>query len=120
MDLSPSQLDAVFQALGDPTRRAILERLAQGPATVSEIAAPFGITLPAVMVHLKRLEAAGLVVSEKTGRVRTLALAADSYAPARTWLDDQRAAWEARFDRMERFVARAAPDRTPLTDRTQE
>jgi DNA-binding transcriptional ArsR family regulator len=111
MNLAPDHLDALFQALGDSTRRAVLERLSKGPATVSEIAEPFDMTLPAVMVHLHRLEAAGLVVSEKTGRVRTLALAADSYTPVRDWLDQQRAAWEARLDRMERFALDQKPNR---------
>lgn len=104
VDLSPGKLDGLFQALGDPTRRAILERLTKGSATVSELAQPFEMTLPAIMIHLAKLEAAGLVSSEKTGRVRTLTLVTESYAPIRTWLDAQRAEWEARLDRMERFA----------------
>jgi len=104
MDLSPGKLDSLFHALGDPTRRAIVERLSEGPATVSDIAAPFEMSLPAVMVHLRKLEAAGLVVSEKSGRVRTLTLVTASYTTIRSWLDAQRAAWEARLDRMERFA----------------
>lgn len=106
MNLSPGRLDALFQALGDPTRRAIVEKLSRGPVTVSEIAAPFDMSLPAVMVHLQKLEAAGLIASEKTGRVRTLTLVTESYTPIRSWLDAQREAWEARLDRMEHFVTR--------------
>lgn len=104
MNLAPGQLDTLFQALGDPTRRAILERLSRSPATVSELAAPFEMTLPAILIHLRKLEEAGLVASEKAGRVRTITLVPGSYAPVRDWLDAQRLAWEARFDRMERFA----------------
>ncbi len=114
MNLSPSPLDALFQALGDPTRRAILERLSTGPATVSELAAPFEVSLPAIMVHLRKLEDAGLVASRKSGRVRTLTLVTDSYSPIRGWLDEQRAAWEARLDRMERFARSKSASKTDL------
>lgn len=104
MSFSANHLDDLFQALGDPTRRAILERLSQGPASVSDIAAPFDMTLPAVMIHLRKLEDAGLVTSKKEGRVRTLSLNIDSYSPAQSWFDRQRAEWEARLDRLERFA----------------
>jgi len=104
MNLAPGHLDALFQALGDPTRRAILERLAQGPATISDLATPFEMTLPALLDHVRKLEAAGLVTSAKTGRVRTVSLAANAFTPVRTWLDEQRATWEARLDRLERFA----------------
>jgi DNA-binding transcriptional ArsR family regulator len=108
VNLAPRHLDIVFQALGDPTRRAILERLSAGPATVSDLAAPFEMTLPAILIHLRRLEAAGLVASRKEGRVRTFRLLAESYTPVRSWLDAQRAAWEARLDRMEHHARRQA------------
>jgi DNA-binding transcriptional ArsR family regulator len=104
-------LDAIFTALGDPTRRAMLERLATGPASVSDLAAPFDMALPTVLGHLKRLEAAGLVTTSKDGRVRTCALSPTAFAPARGWLDDQRAMWEARLDRFDDYVTNLMKDR---------
>ena len=103
-------LDSVFTALGDPTRRAILSRLAAGPATVSELAAPFDMALPSFMGHLKRLEAAGLVTSAKDGRVRTCALVPGAFAPAADWLEAQRQLWSARLDRYDAFVTHLAKD----------
>ena len=105
-----SSLDHVFTALGDPTRRAILERLAAGPATVSELAAPFAMAMPSLMGHLKKLEAAGMIASEKDGRVRTCALVPGAFAPARDWLSAQKALWEARLDRFDAFVTQLAKD----------
>ncbi|SPH18589.1 HTH-type transcriptional regulator [Defluviimonas aquaemixtae] len=104
MNLAPGQLDHLFQALGDPTRRAILQRLARGPATVTELAAPFEMALPSFLGHVRRLEASGLVASEKEGRIRTVRLVPGAYAPVRSWLDEQRAIWEARLDRLDAFV----------------
>lgn len=104
MNLSPGQLDTLFQALGDPTRRAILERLARGPATVTELAAPFDMALPSFLGHVGRLEAAGLVTSAKMGRVRTVTLVPGAFTPVRSWLDDQRALWEGRLDRLDAYV----------------
>lgn len=103
-------LDHVFTALGDPTRRAILTRLADGPHSVSDLAAPFDMALPSFMGHLKKLEAAGLIVSEKSGRVRSCALRPAAFAPAMDWLEAQRALWSGRLDRLDALViALAAP-----------
>ncbi|MGR3320639.1 MAG: ArsR/SmtB family transcription factor [Pseudooceanicola sp.] len=103
-------LDHVFTALGDPTRRAILTRLARGPAAVSELAAPFGMSLPSFMGHLKKLEAAGLIVTEKHGRVRSCTLNQDAFAPALDWLDEQRALWSGRLDRLDALVTQLQRD----------
>lgn len=104
MDLSPVHLDALFQTLGDPTRRALIHRLAAGPATVSELARPFDMTLPSFLLHIRKLETSGLVVTSKDGRTRTVTLVPGAFTPVRTWLDDQRDLWEARLDRLETFV----------------
>lgn len=98
------ELLLLFHALSDPTRRAILTRLAQGPAPVSELAAPTGLRLPTVMRHLAVLEAAGLVASAKDGRVRSCAIVPEALAPVRGWLDAQRAIWESRLNRLEDYV----------------
>lgn len=111
MNLSPGQLDHLFQALGDPTRRAILERLARGPATVSELAHPFDMALPSFMGHVRRLEDAGLVTSDKAGRVRTVTLVPGAFTPVRSWLDEQRAIWEGRLDRLDDYVTRLMKER---------
>lgn len=111
MNLSPGQLDILFQALGDPTRRAILERLARGPATVTELAAPFGMALPSFLAHVHRLETSGLVESSKSGRVRTVTLIPGAFTPVRSWLDDQRAIWEGRLDRLDDYVTRLMKER---------
>ncbi|MCX8509965.1 MAG: metalloregulator ArsR/SmtB family transcription factor [Rhodobacteraceae bacterium] len=112
MNLSPGQLDILFQAFGDPTRRAILERLARGPATVSELASPFEMALPSLMAHVSRLEEAGLVTSAKTGRVRTVTLVPGAFTPVRSWLDEQRAIWEGRLDRLDDYVTKLMKERT--------
>lgn len=95
------ELSRLFQALADPTRRSILARLAESPAKVTDLFDPTGLRLPTVMRHLSVLEAAGLIVTVKDGRVRTCALVPEALAPARTWLDEQRAVWEARLDRLD-------------------
>jgi DNA-binding transcriptional ArsR family regulator len=99
-------LSALFQALADPTRRAMLARLAEGPAAVSELARPTGLRLPTVMRHLGVLESAGLIATAKDGRVRSCAIVPEALAPVRAWLDDQRAIWEARLDRLDDHVAK--------------
>lgn len=104
MNLSPGQLDTLFQALGDPTRRAILERLARGPASVSELAAPFDMALPSFLAHVRKLEASGLVATAKDGRVRTVTLLPGAFTPVRSWLDAQRALWDGRLDRLDAYV----------------
>jgi DNA-binding transcriptional ArsR family regulator len=99
-----ADLSALFQALADPTRRAILARLAAGPAAVSDLAGPTGLRLPTVMRHLSVLEEAGLIATAKDGRVRTCAIVPEALAPVRSWLDEQRAIWEARLDRLDDYV----------------
>jgi DNA-binding transcriptional ArsR family regulator len=93
-------LDLVFKALADPTRREIVERLSGGSATVSELAAPFVITLPAVVQHLEVLEASGLVRTEKVGRVRTCRLDPEAIGRVEGWAAARRAGWERRLDRL--------------------
>jgi DNA-binding transcriptional ArsR family regulator len=95
------QLSRAFQALSDPVRRGMLARLSLGPASVSELASPLPISLPAVLQHLKALEASGLVASEKKGRVRTVTIEPGVLGAAERWLSEQRAAWETRLDRFE-------------------
>ncbi len=104
-------LDRVFTALGDPTRRAILARLALGDATVSELAEPHEMALPSFLGHLRKLEKAGLVETIKIGRVRRCALRSEALAPARSWLDAQRALWEARLDRLDAYAESLAQER---------
>lgn len=104
-------LSLLFHALADPTRRSILTRLAKGPAPVTELANPTGLRLPTVMRHLSVLEDAGLIATTKDGRVRTCALVPEALSPARTWLDDQRAIWEARLDRLEDYVTKLMEER---------
>src|SRR3954453_3214935 len=99
-----ARLDLAFQALADPTRRGMLARLSRAPASVSELAAPYRISLPAVMQHLQLLEASGLVRSEKKGRVRTCRLEPKALATAETWIAEQRALWEGRLDRLEDYL----------------
>ncbi|MCF3947483.1 ArsR/SmtB family transcription factor [Acidiphilium iwatense] len=95
-----SPLDVAFQALADPTRRAMVERLSRGPASVSELARPFAMSLPAVMQHLALLEGSGLVVSEKIGRVRTCRIEPRALSLAEDWINARRTAWERRLDRL--------------------
>jgi DNA-binding transcriptional ArsR family regulator len=99
------QLDRAFQALSDPVRRGILARLGQGPASVSDIARPLPISLPAVLQHLKTLEASGLVRSIKRGRVRTVRLERRALGQAEDWLAERRREWEALHDRFDDYVA---------------
>ena len=94
-------LDRAFGALSDPVRRGMLTRLSQGPASVSELAKPLSISLPAVMQHLRALETSGFVASEKNGRVRTVRLEGDALAEAESWLSRRRQEWEGRLDRFE-------------------
>lgn len=105
------RLDALFQALSDPTRRALLARLARGPASVSDLAQPFDMALPSLMGHLRKLEDAGLIETRKDGRVRTCAIVPEAFAPVRGWLDEQRAIWEGRLDRLEDYVTRLMKER---------
>lgn len=97
-------LDLAFQALADPSRRAMVGRLAYGPASVSELAKPLAMSLPAVMQHLQVLEASGLVVSEKVGRVRTCRIEPKALSQAEHWIAGRRAVWERRLDRLGQFL----------------
>jgi DNA-binding transcriptional ArsR family regulator len=93
-------LDLVFQALADPTRRVMVERLSQGPASVSELARPLAMSLPAVVQHLQVLEASGLVSSRKVGRVRTCRIEAKALGAAERWISRRRSMWERHLDRL--------------------
>lgn len=104
MALYDPALDSAFQALADPTRRAVVGRLAQGDASISDLAAPFDMALPSFLKHVRSLENGGLIRTRKNGRVRTASLAPAGFAALETWLADQRAIWEARTDRLEQFV----------------
>lgn len=102
------QLDRVFQALADPSRRSIIDRLSRGPASVSELAAPLAMSLPAVMQHLAVLEAGGLVRTEKVGRVRSCTLEPDVLSAAEQWIHDRRTLWVKRLDRLDAFLDTAS------------
>jgi DNA-binding transcriptional ArsR family regulator len=98
-------LDLVFQALADPARRIMVERLARGPASVSELAEPLTMSLPAVLQHLQVLEASGLVHSEKVGRVRTCRIENKALRTAQQWISARQDAWETRLDRLGAYLA---------------
>ncbi len=103
-----SSLDPVFQALADPTRRVMVERLTFGPASVSELAKPLDMSLSAVMQHLQVLEQSGLVTSQKEGRVRTCRIEPMVLQNAEEWIARTRATWERRLDRLAEFLAAEA------------
>jgi DNA-binding transcriptional ArsR family regulator len=98
-------LDRLFQALADPTRRLLVERLSRGAASVSELAAPFDMSLPAVVQHLQVLEASGLIRSEKSGRVRTCRVEPAALRTAEDWIAARRTNWERRLDRLGDYLA---------------
>jgi DNA-binding transcriptional ArsR family regulator len=104
-------LDRVFAALGDPSRRAMVERLSRGPASVSELAGPLAMSLPAVMQHLQVLEQAGLAKSQKVGRVRTCTIDSGALSMAEQWINDRRIGWERSFDRLGQFLAETSDER---------
>jgi DNA-binding transcriptional ArsR family regulator len=97
-------LDLAFHALADPTRRAMVERLSFGPASVSELGRPFAMSLPAVTQHLAALERSGLVVSEKIGRVRTCRIEAKALGEAEQWINARRLEWERKLDRLGAYL----------------
>lgn len=113
MDQHPEQLSSVFQALADPTRRAVIGRLGEGPASISDLARPFDMALPSFLKHVRLLEASGLIRTRKIGRVRTCAIQTAPFAAAENWLAAQRALWEGRTDRLERFVTTQEQEDTP-------
>src|SRR6266699_1766848 len=98
-------IDRVFHALGDPTRRAIVEKLSEGPLSVSRLATPLDITLTAVSQHLQVLEESGLAHTEKTGRVRTCRLETAGFSVLEQWIRDRRSTWERRLDRLGDLLA---------------
>lgn len=105
------ELSLLFHALADPTRRSILSQLAGSPARVTDLADPTGLRLPTVMRHLSVLEEAGLITTSKHGRIRTCAIVPESLGPVRTWLDEQRAIWESRLDRLDDYVMKVMKER---------
>lgn len=112
-------LDLLFSALSDPTRRIMVERLSQGPASVSELARPLAMSLPAAMQHLQVLESSGLVQTEKIGRVRTCRLELKKLSLVQHWINERRALWEARLDRLDAFLADQA-DNNPDEERKSD
>jgi DNA-binding transcriptional ArsR family regulator len=109
MTNNSAALNRVFHALADPTRRAIVQRLCRGPASVGELAKPLSMALPTVLQHLQVLESSRLIRSEKTGRVRTCHLEPIAFLTIEHWIGRQRMVWEARLDRMEAYV-KSLPD----------
>ena len=99
-----AELDGVFVALADPTRRGVIRRLGRGPASVGELAGAFPMTLPSFLKHVRMLESSGLIRTAKTGRVRTCVLNRERLALVDDWLAEQRGVWEERTDRLDRFV----------------
>ena len=98
--MTTRDIDRVFHALGDPTRRAIVDRLVRGPHSVTALAGPLGVTVTAVAQHLQVLEQAGLVRTEKVGRVRTCSLASEGFDALAQWANERRSVWENRLDRL--------------------
>ncbi len=105
LNYTPNELDRAFQALADPSRRAIVERLARGQASVSDLARPLAMSLPGVMQHLKVLEESGLVASEKQGRTRICRVEPRALEMAEQWINARRLQWESRLDRLGAFLA---------------
>lgn len=104
MAQTAERIDDIFRALADPTRREVLERLSDRPSSVSDLAAPFAMSLPAFMQHLRVLERSGLVRSRKAGRVRTYRLAPKNLRIAEDWLSRQRSLWEQRLDQLDEYL----------------
>jgi DNA-binding transcriptional ArsR family regulator len=112
--------EVVIHALSDPTRRRIVEQLGAGPATVSQLAAPLPMSMPAVVQHLQVLEASGLVASQKVGRVRTCHLVVKRLDTVQDWIDERRRAWARRLDRLGDFLAAEAAVETAVQPDTKE
>jgi DNA-binding transcriptional ArsR family regulator len=108
----PASLDIVFHALSDPTRRQFVDRMSRGPATVSELAKPVSMSLPAVVQHLKVLEASGIMRSEKVGRVRTCRIDPGSLRMVEQWVAERRAVWEQHFDQLGDVLKELAREET--------
>lgn len=107
--MSPDRLDAIFSALADPTRRAILARLVEGEASVTELAAPFAMSMPAISKHLKVLERAGLIVRGREAQWRPCRLEAEPLKEVADWVEHYRARWEQRFDRLDAYLKELQP-----------
>jgi len=105
-----ANLDLAFQALADPPRRTMMDRLAKGPASVSELARPLSMSLPAVLLHLKVLEEGGLIKSEKVGRVRTCRIEPQMLSQAEHWIAERRQMWERNLDRLGAFLDQTKPE----------
>ena len=119
--MQPARLDATFAALADPTRRAILARLARGEASVTELAAPFDMSLPAISKHLKVLERAGLVARSRDAQSRPCRLDARPLEQAVQWLEKYRRFWEESFDRLDELLRELqAPDKHADKDKPKE
>ena len=108
MQQRPAALDRIFHSLSDPTRRAMVERLSRGPASVSELGGPLAMTLAAVVQHVQVLEESGLLRSEKVGRVRTCRLEPAVLGTAESWIAERRSHWERKLDRLGEFLAEEA------------
>ncbi|WCM21828.1 metalloregulator ArsR/SmtB family transcription factor [Paraburkholderia bryophila] len=104
MENYSSSLNGVFHALADPTRRSVIARLGSGPASIKELAEPFGLGLPSFLKHIKVLESSGLIASEKVGRVRTCKLRRGNLTAAEKWFDQQRAVWENRYENLDNLL----------------
>ncbi|QPC95058.1 helix-turn-helix transcriptional regulator [Mesorhizobium sp. INR15] len=118
--LNYSEIDSILRALVEPTRRQILERLSRGPATVSQLAEPFGMTFAAVLQHLQALEACGLIRSEKIGRVRTCRIEPGGLAPLADWIAERRIPAERNLDRLGEILAEADQTTSTLQDKHKE
>lgn len=113
MSSAQPSLDDTFRALADPTRRAVIQALGRGPASVGDLARPFDMALPSFLQHLKVLEQSGLIATTKSGRVRTCALRPEPLAAAETWLDSQRTLWTRRLDQLDCLVFALNEKETP-------
>src|SRR5215475_12981607 len=118
--MKADRLSVVFSALADPTRRAILTRLADGDATVSELAEPFSISLPAISRHLKVLERAGLISRSRSGQWRSSTLQPAALREATDWMERYRVFWDASFDRLDAHLRRVTRGMTPETSKPVE
>jgi DNA-binding transcriptional ArsR family regulator len=110
MTNNQAALDALFANLADPTRRAVLARLAHGPAVVTDLAGAHRMALPSFLQHVRRLEDAGLIATEKQGRRRVCSLRSGALTPARDWMAEQQLLWEGRLDRLEDYLATLSKD----------
>jgi DNA-binding transcriptional ArsR family regulator len=115
--LNQTQIDQVFHALGDPMRRRLVERLSSGPASVSDLAEPLGITLAAVVQHLQILERSGVVRTQKVGRVRTCRIEPAGLNIAADWIAERKSLWERRLDRLGDILAEQEQSTGPATDK---